>query len=46
MRENLWTQKVYGVTIIKQLSKDSQIGPQYRSRAMESVQYLANAWEC
>lgn len=44
MIENLRTQKNYGVTVIKQLSKDSQIEPQYRSSAMESVQYLANAW--
>ncbi|WP_285012680.1 hypothetical protein [Lactococcus formosensis] len=43
-RKSQDSKKVYGVTVIKQLSKDSQIEPQYRSRAMESVQYLANAW--
>ena len=43
-RKSQDSKKVYGVTIIKQLSKDSQIEPQYRSRAMENVQYLANAW--
>ena len=37
MIENLRTQKNYGVTIIKQLSKDSRIEPRDCSHAMKSI---------
>ena len=38
------SKKIYGSTLIKQLSKDVQREPIRRNRAMENLQYLANAW--
>ena len=38
------SKKIYGASLIKQLSNDSGIEVQRRNRAMENIQYLANAW--